>query len=251
MIEQDIPPGGFIDESGVVTAPIEDDALREKARIAYDRKQTLIRQALAQGKIAQEYAALLQSMQTATADNEVATLEKVEASLQLKDELAEQFKTGRVAYMGSGTDWQFAVALGGRQIDMVDEVFAGAGRREELLESIQEIDPHATLNSDGIPTIQFGINLGKGVESIELKLFGTNVTQYNAPEPLTGVVEFAGPTKGFVQDQPILPNVASKLSPGARILNFDYMKRPIAAPTPQGFESKSVGKFTILSAVNH
>lgn len=246
MVE-DREAGGFYDEDGAALDTPKND-LEEQFHVARDTKQALITQAIADGTITQEYAQLLQSIHSATTSGDLTNLKKIEAALSLRHELEDTFQSGRVAYVGSGTDWQFAVALGARQIDMVDVGFAETGLRQSLLESIHEVDPQAELVNDEVPLVKFGINLGNGVQNIQMRLVDTDVTRYDSEVPLVGVVECAGPTKSFTSDNPLLPNVRRKLSAGAKVVNFDYMDSHARKGTPQGFQSKSVGKFTVLSA---
>jgi hypothetical protein len=244
-----VEPGGFHDEDGTSLGTYTADDLEEQFREARDTKQTLITQASSSGAITEEYARLLHTIRSGTHDEDLITLEKVQAALSLRDELTDTFQHGSVAYIGSGLDWQFAVALGAREIDMVDPTFGDQENREALLRTIQMTDPQASLGSEEAPVVDFGINLGSGVERIQLRLLGVDVRQYN-PSSLAGVIEIAGPTKGegFAPMSPLLPNVQKGLSPGAKVVNFDYMRQRVANGVPQGFQSKSVGKFTVLSA---
>jgi hypothetical protein len=237
--------GGFFDEDGKVSQP--ETRLEEDFRIAREKKQHLITQAVTDGNITQEYAHLLHSIRSVTTSGDLTTLEKVEAALDLNDRVEPTFRDGTVAYIGSGTDWEFAVALGAKNIDMVDMMFSDDEGSQRLLEKCKEFDPDARFDPE-TQTVHFGVNLGKGSEPITLKLHGGDASRYEPDTQLKGVIEIAGPTKGYGADGPVLPHVKKKMAPGGKVVNFDYMQLHADSPVPTGFQSQAVGKFTVLSA---
>ena len=119
MTEDDSRAGMFSyekDSQGLEDRERYDQQLDEESRLLRETKKNLISQAVADGSIHPLYAELLNQIKSATGAGgkaDIATLDKVQASSEMKDKLG--FDNGRVAYIGSGNDWQFTVALGANQ----------------------------------------------------------------------------------------------------------------------------------------
>lgn len=192
---------------------------QEASANASQEKQRIIQLAVNVGQITHEYADLLGTIDTATTETDIANLHKVQAALGLRERLlAEGLGAGRVAYIGSGSDWQFPVALGAREIDMVDLDYLNPDSRNRLLNSIRAQHPDTVYNG-GI--LEFSVYLGAGPEKVALHLIGADVKDYIPETELSGVVETAGPTK-FITTNPVTPNVAAKIKERGVIANFDF-----------------------------
>lgn len=246
MSKKEPEPGTFIDEEGN-TYRVDHGALPREMRAASARKHVLIEEALIDSKVTTQYACLLHDLRSATTSGSLADLEKVEAALSLRDELFGNFSNGRIAYVGSGYDWEFPVALGARTIDMVDAGFSDTGLLERLLGGIESVAPDAVFEVGEFPTVKFDINLGEGEEKVSLRLLGIDVTKYRPPNPLNGVLEFAGPTKGYMDDSPVFPSIAQALTPGATVVNFDFQHNTVPN-SPARLTPMQVGKFIIYRA---
>lgn len=241
------PAGRFLDEYGQITPSEGGDWLTREFRAANEQKQAMISQAFSEGKITKQYASLLDSIHTSSMSGSITNLEKVKAALELKDKTQPDFSRGKVGYIGSGYDWQFPVALGARRIDMIDEEFDGR-LRETLIQDLRDhgIEPSVIPpeTAEDFPSILFSIDLGNGVEEVELRLVNRDAEQYSPIELLTGVVEIAGPTKGHIDDSPVFPNIADRLARGAIIANFDF--RPVTSISDSlMMKPKRIGDFTV------
>lgn len=195
----------------------------EEMKQAGAKKSDLIQSAMIDGRITPEYAALLALIHSSTTSGSIANLRKVEACLALRDELQSGFDQGRVAYIGSGTDWEFPVALGARRIDMVDPALSEENVKEMLFAGL---GPHEIEEADQT-SVTFGIDLGSGQEQVELRLFPVDATVYKPRALLSGVIEFAGPTKDLAPESPVLPRLANILRHDGVVLNFDFQENRV------------------------
>lgn len=216
---------------------------QEEQAALYSAKEKLISKLEQNQSISPKYANLLRSISSSTLGRAGADLRKVEAAVELKDALArEGFSARRMAYIGSGLDFHFPVALGARTIDLVDIVYKDEGSIPKLLERVRKIDSDAQLEVGDRSEIVFQLDVGNGKELTRLRIIPDDVREYQPDEPLGGVIEILGPTKEFNNSSsPVLPNVASRLSRDAIILNFDFSGND--ANHYNGLEYKKVGKY--------
>lgn len=238
-------PGTFSDEPKSI---VDTSNIDTKNRLAIEERESLLSQLQGSGQIPIGLLEILRRIHSRTFRGPQATLEKIKAVLEMSESLRITFENGRVVYIGSGDDWEFAVALGAKDIDMVDPDFDGKNLRSSLFSSVQSFDPHASLiKVNGDTTIRFSIDIGYGIEQVSLHPKAMSVSNYIPSSPLVGVLEFAGPSKDIAPNLPIIPPLSRNLAPGAAILNFDYYGQyePISdlRITPQ-----TIGKSTIFKA---
>ncbi len=233
--------GGFFTEDGEII-PVEGDITAEIDE-AHRTIPLVIDEALTKNEITPAYAELLKSIRTESTSGDIGTLKKVHAALALHLHTAPQLSKGRVAHLASGYDWEFVAALGGRTIDMVDPVFAEEKKVAEFFRSIKDKNPDATM-TDAV--ISFTKTIDTREETMQLHLVPTTLEEYNPTEKLSGIVEFAGPTKNYDRTL-ILPHLEPALQPGAPILNFDFSELNPNAPTPTDFSKISQEEFTYFT----
>ena len=192
------------------------------------------------------FAALLKAIATTTlGPSEPENLRKVEAVLDLHGAPVFQ-NSDHIVYVGSGEDWHFPVALGAGSIDMVDSIFSDPSKVQLVLRSVRKFDAKARMELPGEDSIiSASIDLGKGHQSIQLRLIGKAATAYMSEYPLNGVLEFLGPTKiDEGESSPVLPNIAEKLQTDARIINFDFDHRQL--PENSGVAIQNIAKQSVL-----
>lgn len=215
----DIKPGNW---STGPNLDVEDFArqLGQNLDQSAKRKNNLINQAITTSKITPEIAGLLRAIETSTfGDYESVNSRKIQSVLAFREEFLSV--EGNFAYIGAGTDWQFPVALGLTQIDMVDIDYPDIAHY--LVDSIKEFDQDPSIKSEegGVSAIEFKVNLGEGDRKIVLNLIPGDVGSYISRSPLAGVIEVCGPSKSNDGTSPVLPNIAQSLKAGALILNLD------------------------------
>lgn len=142
--------------------------IQESERKSYNGNVRLLNKLLKKGIITPQFADLLRHIHTSTAGyQEGANLRKINIILALRNKLlAEEISGKRIAYIGSGDDWRFAVALGARNVDMVDPLFAQEEYRHKLFDDIKNIDPSASLQKD-TPTSEVIFHMCLGGETCE------------------------------------------------------------------------------------
>src|SRR3990167_7487380 len=219
MTNDEQTPGTFSDGR----TPPEDDFIEEQIAFAAT-KEDLIDNLLKTKSITPQYAFLLQSIQTATLGREGAILRKVQAVLALREALRQESIAKRLTLnIGSDIDWQFPVALGARDIVLMDPGFKEAERLQKLLESVRLFDKTANFQGDDPTSLPFHLDLGEGVELVNLHVSKDRVTKYQSAKPIGCVIEFAGPSKGFNRSGvPVTTNIAQIMADDGLILNFDY-----------------------------
>lgn len=197
-------------------------------------------------EISPSFANLLKAINTTTlGPSGPENLRKVEAVLDLHGAPIFQ-NSDRIAYVGSGEDWQFPVGLGAGSIDMVDPLFSDPSKVKSVFGSVREFDAEARMELQGEDNIiSASIDLGKRPQPIQLKLIGKAATAYMPEYPLNGVLEFLGPTKiDEGEISPVLPNIAEKLQADARVLNFDFDQRQL--PEKSGWVIQNIAKQSVL-----
>jgi len=231
-----IPAGEFSD--GKKVDPEEQRKWEEQIRKANEEarvaKEQIISASLNRKPITPEYAKLLRAIHSSTFLNgNISDQRKVIAALSLQEGLSEgAIGKKKVAYLGSGLDWHFAVALGARDIDMVDTEYSKPEVVAELMKNVKAFDSEAKVQQGEKSTITFRLSLGAEPEAVTLNLFAQDVTAYEPSGDLGGVIEAQGPTKGYTDgSSPVLPNVAKHLPTGAFVLNFAFyqeQRTPVA-----------------------
>lgn len=195
-------------------------------------KNTLIDRLLQSKQITLQYARLLRSIQTSTLGKEHATLRKIQAVLALKDILKEEnIAQKTTVYIGSNIDWQFPAALGARNITLMDPEINTPEQRLKLLTSTREFDEKAFFQIDNPSHLTFNLDLGEGVEQIDLQINTDEVATHQSTNQIGCVIEFAGPSKGYNRSRaPLIPNIAQTMASDGLILNFDYSHNPLYTP---------------------
>lgn len=196
-------------------------------------------------------ARLLRAISTTTlGSSQQENFRKREAVLKFRE--APVFDTqDHIAYIGSGEDWQFPAALGAGTIDMVDPVFSDSTTAMRMLRNVQKIDGNARLGYPGKDCIISAVvDIGEGPKPIRLRLIATEAALYDPGYPLDGVLEFLGPTKiDGGESSPVLPNIAKKLRPGARVINFDFSEQ--ALPNNSGWLVQGGEKPSVLRVADN
>jgi len=185
---------------------------------------------ISEGKIFPDLAKLLKSIETSTScGKEAKTSEKIKTVINFRNILkGTDFETGKIANIGSGFDWQFPVALGAENIDMVDILFKEHSSIDKLLASVKLFDLNASLVSKSIPQVNFHINLSDKKRDITLSLYGVFSEDYLGQYKLNGVVESCGPTvhsikpEGYVYNLPIAQKLIPRMTQNSFIINLDY-----------------------------
>lgn len=221
MTSDEQAPGTF-DDGFQAYGDIKDFIEEQKAFAA--TKKDLFDNLLKTKAVTPQYALLLQSIQTATFGREEATLRKVRAVLALREALKqERITQRRTLNIGSNIDWQFPVALGARDIVLMDPGFKKSERLQELLESVRLFDKTANFQADDLTILPFHLDLGEGVEQINLHVNTDKVIKYKSTVPIGCVIEYAGPSKGFNRSRvPVTTNIAQIMTDDGLVLNFDY-----------------------------
>jgi hypothetical protein len=189
---------------------------------ALRNKQALISGSNDQGKVSPQMKKLLSEITSSTLSSATASLHKVTIALKFK--LHDINLPGeRVAYIGAGLDWRFPVALGARNLDMVDLEYGRPGLIGEMYQDIRQVDEEAAFSKSGSSGINFSLDLGSGPEAVNLNLLAVDASKYQPQLPLSAVLEYLGPTRSLSREAiPVLPNIAAHLLPGAMIANFDF-----------------------------
>ncbi|MEI6346235.1 MAG: hypothetical protein WCO79_03310 [bacterium] len=81
---------------------------------------------------------------------------------------ADTLRTHPLVYIGSGTDIEYPLAIGGRQIQMVDTLLSDEKMQEEVIAKITKLISAAPEVSSG--TIHFTFDFGSGPEPVSVML---------------------------------------------------------------------------------
>jgi hypothetical protein len=214
-------PGTFDDG---MTSDDDYEKFFEERRNADQTKIKLIDNLKKQRKISSQFADFLLGVQTSTFDSQQATLRKIKAILSLREVLKNYgIKEKHALYIGSGYDWRFPIALGARDIVMLDIDSSRSDLKEELFKNIQTFDPKAKTKIENNPVIELSFDIGEGLETARLELVTSDVAEYHPEKPVDFVLEFAGPTKNSNRSRvPVLTNIAAAMSSDALVFNSDY-----------------------------
>lgn len=212
------------DQPEIIELSDDDPMLLEfeaEERQAAERKASLIKGQLSSGKISPELAKLLSDIKSATMGSAAANLRKVEAVFALRPFLSRRNVSKEAAiYVGAGLDWRFPVALGFRDITMLDSGYFTSNLHLELFADVASVDKAA--KTDG-QDIKFSMFWGRQWEAARLRLESSGIEEYIPASKFGTVLEYAGPTKTANPTRlPVSPNLVPALDPGALILNFDY-----------------------------
>lgn len=215
-----IPAGEFSD--GTKVDPEDLKKFLQELEEARRKREEIVGEAHKKRAITMAYANLLLHIHSSTLGGAISDLAKVQNCLALRDKLAkEDLGKRRVAYIGAGLDWQFPVALGAREIDMVDIDYGKPELIQRIAQSIAEFDPNAKIEQGERPTFTFHVNTGENPEVVTLRMYTGDIGTYEPDHELGGVIETLGPTKAY-SSAPVVPNVAKHLAENALILNFDF-----------------------------
>lgn len=174
------------------------------------------------GKITEQFANLLRSIHSFTVAPAEASLRKVRAVIALRETLRDKNITQKhAAYLGSRFDWHFPVALGARDIAMIDLEFQKPEFRQQLLRSVKQYG--AEIKTVGIDNsrIDFVLDLGEGGENVTLRVDGTDLHEYEPQQPLGFILGCYGgwEKQGKV---PIPENIIRGLAKDGLVLGLDY-----------------------------
>ncbi len=112
-----------------------------------------------------------------------------------------------LVYIGSGTDLEYTLALGGRITVMVDPILAIPEIRDELIEKVKKLGPGANIQND---TCVFEFDFGHGKErvSVELaaKAYSAENSEYELPDRIGAIVLYAsqGPAGRITADDTMM-----------------------------------------------
>lgn len=241
--KENINPGSWSDE---INVPQSFDDFRNKFNAdeehATQEREKLISDSLIAHKITPQYADLLRKIKASTMGVELAKLTKVKIALETHASPdLNHLGAGRVAYIGSGYDWEFPVALGARDIDMVDSDLISSNKMSEqrIIESVKQIDPE--VSSGDQRNVSFHIDVGNGPEEVLLHFKGTEADEYIPDCPVMGVLEFNSPDSS--NGKLIRDNIMPHLRSGSILFNFDHSKKD---DTPDGVREINSSRGSIL-----
>jgi len=222
--------------------------VRAEEDLASNTRASLIEELLEKGTINSQYADLLRGLSTVTVGAEGATLRKVQAVMAARELFGNSgVQQKRAAYIGSGTDWRFPVALGARDIVMVDSDYKeGSTTRQILITDIMDYDPKAVVETgESGSRIRFVVDVGKGSESVVMQLDSSDVSEYQSSVPLGLVLEFAGPSKGPNRSRvPVIGNIAQGMANDGLVFNLDYNDDVLYTPKI-GMRDIQLGQFHV------
>ncbi len=144
-------------------------------------------------------------------------LEAVEKRL-VSGELLRQHP---LIYIGSGTDVEYPLALGGRSILMVDPIFGHEEARQELIEKIRKIVAENSVIED--TAINFKFDFGEGPENVRVEMVAQHYPysedkrkegDYNLPQE-NGVILLYAPDGVIIKENLL----REKLVEGGIIIN--------------------------------
>lgn len=218
---RDHTPGSFWDS--ITKTPDGQREFRWRQSLV-KAKESVISNSELKGYITPQYAQLLRSIHTSTGDSESTSLKKVKTSLALRQRLQEYGIAEKLtANIGSGTDWEFPVALGARNITMIDPSYNGKYLTNELLQRVRQFDPRAIVDVGNRHQIIFDIDVGNGKEKVALHLDPSDVKRHISPKPYEFTVECSGPSKNANRSfLPIHPRFISNLNKDSLILSLDF-----------------------------
>jgi hypothetical protein len=130
-------------------------------------------------------------------------------------------KNNLLVYLGSGTDIEYALALGGRQISMVDPIFSDESAVQDLIGRIQNLGTE-NINQENT-TLNFNFDFGEGIEPVSVTVSPKTYSpdgvddSYSIPESTGLVVLYAsqGP-EGVIT---VTEDMKSKIVPGGALLH--------------------------------
>lgn len=221
----------------------------EKQDQARKQRIDLIEKLLKEGKITPQYAELLRGVFTSTFGAETATLRKIQAIIAIREALADEGVAKRhTVYIGAGLDWRFPVALGARDIVMLDLEYSPQ-LRQELLDDIRQHSLGISYQEDS--RIGFAVDVGNGPESVSIELEQVGIGKYQPQRSIDLVLEFLGPSKGGQESRvPVLQNVAQALGNGGIVFNDDY-QHDFSYTPDIGMRNMSFGRFHLYQVTDH
>jgi hypothetical protein len=193
----------------------------EEAKAAVRAKDELIEKAQADGKITPQFADFLKGVDTSTFGSSTANLHKVELILSMKDVLSDKNISGRkTVSLYSGFDWRLPVALGARDITMVDTGFSDDGLTSLVADGVRECDLEMIHEGN---EISFSIDFGSGKERVRLLLDSSSVASFVPKEEVGFILESHGASGDLHRSPlPTPPSLLGSLSNGALIFNDRY-----------------------------
>lgn len=220
------PAGQFSDGSPGLTEE-EIEVMNEEAREVIHQKEEFIQELEHSGKINATYANVLLSIRSYTGSGRNSEFQKVKVAVASNE---RKLPVSYSVNVGGGLDWQWPVASGVRELDLVDFELSTPHLRQQLIESIKEFDEAANVEEN---RVTFSLDFGNGPEKITVNILPIMVQDYSAAKPLDGVFESHGPTKDITDrtKTPVSPDIAKQLHDGAIICNFDYYSTSEHSPS--------------------
>lgn len=137
----------------------------------------------------------------------------------------EILKEKSTVYLGSGTDIEYPLALGARNIEMVDYIFEDERAKEEVIARLNAVNVRNIRISNG--GIKFDFDFGQGLElvsvALEPKAFDPHgdvmlakIDPYLPPEEIGLIMCFAAQGPAGTID--LNDDIKSKLAPGGIML---------------------------------
>lgn len=136
-------------------------------------------------------------------------------------------------YLGSGLDFGYPLAIGSRNIVMVDFAFSEEGYKNELVSRLAEIVGEYNFNEEG--TLHFEFDFGAGVENVTITLSAHSYPspgndelisyygEYKLPEQVGVIITFA-PNSPYGTTQ-VSPEDLHKIVPGGAYIKDSQIIR--------------------------
>jgi len=202
------PPGTFRDEDGSLTdmqsrgLSIEERYKKKAAAILASLTPDRVAAALPSEHLRQAFARIESA--TGTIAN-LATLRKREAIINIRERslINETItKSAPLVYLGAGTDIEYPLTLGAREIVMVDPIFTEQRFIDSVKGRIGAIAGEVRVAADG--ALQFQFDFGNGPEPVIVRLCasaygesgqiaGSSVKAFEPPEKIGMFLTFQGP----------------------------------------------------------
>src|SRR3989344_4494211 len=124
---QEAKPGTWSDQTRVKDIKRQ---TREDERNARRFRKRLLADLLNRGEITPQFATFLSKIRSSTTDPENARLLKIQSIVATRNLMDQCHIAKRVTvYSGAGSDWRFPVALGARNILMLDNEYGSPDTR--------------------------------------------------------------------------------------------------------------------------
>ena len=135
-----------------------------------------------------------ENIHTDSVGAESANLEKTEIALNLREGFEEDgiLKKEKLLYIGSGTDIEYPLLLGGRNLLFIDPVFEDEEKIKELEQRIKTLDPEARIvqeNGQFKACLNFCPGEGEK-ESVTVEVLPIGIQDYSPSDSVGGILAF-------------------------------------------------------------